>query len=1084
MVVVAVATICALVWMCYRVTSLLNIPIPMLVKILGLDLPAPPRVSLHGVSADTITLHWSLPEKAGTVAKHIIQINGIDVGESEKRGETSVTVTGLNPDQRYNVRVIATNAQNFQAPGQLIRLKTFPASQPANETINGLLKGDSSDDAPSVHSVLEVSPSPHNYFGHHNQQSSQGPHHGSRKSARERRSSPASVDQIHTSQNYSTSVQEDQHTVESLTRDLDAVRREIQEAEAQLVHTEEEFKATEIVLRTELDTLKDKRNEEDAARQRIRAETKLLEESRRSAEAARTRTEKALKAKEYEIKKMQDDLSRWDEEKITAVEKVEEFASAAQESKENAGATEKELSNDIEETQRQIAEMEEEIRSLVAALKNLETQKEQLKANEHQEAQKAKDDNEKESIWRERQRNLEMRYVTVYNAFQAAEIESIRSRDVLTSFQGRRESGSGADCLQKRPKQRRHRNRKSRTQTGSSSLSVFQMPESVFRDGMAFNNAQVQHISPQFSNSSPSSPFFNIANGTVTGPVEIPRPASGPTMDPCTDSDNYINSTPMSPTANSLLPSNLFTFDDAPPRLGIKASDDDIDLKHSPFDTMSAVAPQSPISSGSVSTSPRSSFNHIPLFSGLSPAGRGSVHHLDNPERTASTISPIGSNRPLMAPSGEVEGTNPSKSSSRRFVTLFSNSFPRQRGKTVGFERAPPMVGQLRPSESHSFPKNEPPGLDPIGTRRRSGSHGSWSSSLDFLHGRAKALGRTNSDHSRRSATLNQFNPSFDPIDPNRLFDQPASPRPSSIASFDNSLPAPSSDASIAFGWPSADLANSFHNRLGIGSGSHWGDFYNVRMSNSRPNSRPISPNANASTSSLSFYPSHGYLASTNTGTGRPLTPRLNPTAPTFQSRMSTPARTRSNEEDNKRDRDSLSINTDVSAISGTSLENVSTKDSILSRFSLSRKGSNAKFNISWGRGRKKDSVDDELEEEASQVSMVASSSKGGGLWSAWRKDGDLESEDEEGKGRLTPLGKESSAWLKGSQSGFFGAIGRTSRKCEIVEDENDKLGDKEKVKDDSIEKKESAEKKGMGIFRRKADKDREKQELADLNFE
>lgn len=64
--------------MCYRASTLLKIPIPTLVKLLGLDLPAPPRVSLHGVAADTITLHWSLPEKAGSVAKHIIQINGIN----------------------------------------------------------------------------------------------------------------------------------------------------------------------------------------------------------------------------------------------------------------------------------------------------------------------------------------------------------------------------------------------------------------------------------------------------------------------------------------------------------------------------------------------------------------------------------------------------------------------------------------------------------------------------------------------------------------------------------------------------------------------------------------------------------------------------------------------------------------------------------------------------------------------------------------------------------------------------------------------------------------------------------------------
>jgi len=64
--------------MCYRASSLFKIPIPALVKLLGLDLPDPPLVSLHGIAADTITLHWSLPEKAGSVAKHIIQINGIN----------------------------------------------------------------------------------------------------------------------------------------------------------------------------------------------------------------------------------------------------------------------------------------------------------------------------------------------------------------------------------------------------------------------------------------------------------------------------------------------------------------------------------------------------------------------------------------------------------------------------------------------------------------------------------------------------------------------------------------------------------------------------------------------------------------------------------------------------------------------------------------------------------------------------------------------------------------------------------------------------------------------------------------------
>jgi len=415
--------------MFYRVSALLNIPIPTLVKILGLDLPAPPRVSLHGVSTDTITLHWSLPEKAGSVAKHIIQINGINgmpqvtlhlcsalicgaVGESEKRGETSVTVTGLNPDQRYNVRVIAANVQNFQAPGQLIRLRTCAKLQSPGESSNGIHKGDSSDDAPSVHSTPDVPPSPHPIHNNHGQ-------NHSRRSTRERRSFPAVLEQNH---NLYTSAQEDQHTVESLTRDLDVVRKEIQETEAQLAHTEEEFKAVEVVLKAELDTLKDKKNEEDAGRQRIRAETKLLEEARRTAEAMRTRTEKSLRTKEYDIKRMQDDMARWEEEKQAALDKVEDLSNVAEKAKANAVITEKELNNDIQEAQRQISEMEDEIRSLVTAMKNLETQREQLKTEEDEEAQKTKEDSEKENIWRDRQRNLEMRYVTVYNAFQVVSV--------------------------------------------------------------------------------------------------------------------------------------------------------------------------------------------------------------------------------------------------------------------------------------------------------------------------------------------------------------------------------------------------------------------------------------------------------------------------------------------------------------------------------------------------------------------------------------------------------------------------------------------------------------------------------------
>jgi len=121
--------------------------------------------------------------------------------------------------------------------------------------------------------------------------------------------------------------------------------------------------------------------------------------------------------------------------------------------------------------------------------------------------------------------------------------------------------------------------------------------------------------------------------------------------------------------------------------------------------------------------------------------------------------------------------------------------------------------------------------------------------------------------------------------------------------------------------------------------------------------------------------------------------------------------------------------------------------------------------------------VDDELEEEP--IVDSATSSKGS-LWSGWKKDGDQESEDEEAKGRLTPLAKESSPWLKGSQSGFFGAIGRAGAKKGDSADEDVKEREKGKNVKEKIKEKEKddiGEKKGLGIFRRKAEKDKDKED-------
>lgn len=46
--------------------------------LLGLEVPAPPAVSLAGVRADGVALQWKPMEQRSSVEKYIIRVNGIE----------------------------------------------------------------------------------------------------------------------------------------------------------------------------------------------------------------------------------------------------------------------------------------------------------------------------------------------------------------------------------------------------------------------------------------------------------------------------------------------------------------------------------------------------------------------------------------------------------------------------------------------------------------------------------------------------------------------------------------------------------------------------------------------------------------------------------------------------------------------------------------------------------------------------------------------------------------------------------------------------------------------------------------------
>ena len=113
-------------WLGYRASSLLTLPVDQVIRLLNLDIPSPPKVALDSVTSETISLRWQVPDKQ-SVSKHLIQLNGSIIGESDKK-DTNVIITGLTPDQLYCIRVIATNSQRLHSAGEIIRVRTRPRS--------------------------------------------------------------------------------------------------------------------------------------------------------------------------------------------------------------------------------------------------------------------------------------------------------------------------------------------------------------------------------------------------------------------------------------------------------------------------------------------------------------------------------------------------------------------------------------------------------------------------------------------------------------------------------------------------------------------------------------------------------------------------------------------------------------------------------------------------------------------------------------------------------------------------------------------------------------------------------------------
>ncbi|ORY14137.1 hypothetical protein BCR34DRAFT_560705 [Clohesyomyces aquaticus] len=771
----------ALLWVAYRGYQVLSKPVEELVALLGLEVPVAPIVSLAGIRADGVLLHWKPPDARASVLKYVIRINGID--------KTSVTIENLQPDHHYLIRIVTLNSANFQAPSIPIRLCTLPASSqqfynaaPHKDITEG---GEDDDYTPTpiirpnknlVDIIIPPATAQPMTREHSNSTSR------ARRIDTGRRNSPASqtIDQARSAQEEADSME----SIKQLTERLDALRREIDDMERQIKEEEDEFLASKGSLLEKRDEKKAALKEKEDASRDLRKEVATLERTNAAAQTKRTQQERVLRQKEAERKKLKDDVARWGREAgelRAAADKIEIDRTAFEaESAKKIQALKDKHAEDIQTNK----SLEDVIREKGTQIKLLEEERKKLEEGEEGvDAQDGNENDEKEEDrqWMIRLDALQRQYAHAWSVFTEAERINQEASNRLAFLQQRRlsqpqmfTSPPPQEFIPGRRNSQRSRPVSMREPQGSIP------PTGFVHSSTAPFNASISSVSPSFAK---ATPYFNINNG-----MTLPLPINNLSSFSQAEIDTLTGGAPMSPTAGALLPSGLFENDTG---MTDNEEEDDPGPPQGPVDpsprlrtilpglgapgTLDQVqSPSSPVSiqsrSPSVFASPRDSAGQLAYY----PSNENQ-NIVDSDKRSIrSTSSSFLANN-----------------QSTRFGSIFGLN--RQRGKTIS-DQGPPL-GSLKAAQSQSLPRQDHNGLDPIGSQRRRGSHsgGAWYDA--FVRTKTQPVESTTSP--KHVATPDPW------LAAALGSDRPSSPRQDSTKSSDgNLLPRPSTESQTLFGSP------------------------------------------------------------------------------------------------------------------------------------------------------------------------------------------------------------------------------------------------------------------------------------------
>ena len=695
-------------------------------------------------------------------------------------------------------------------------------------------------------------------------------------------------------------------TLAHLSERFQKVQQDNDIAEIQILEEEEEFEAASKELECQRDELKQKVKERDEQSSELRKQVHKLESESRAKQNERAKKERQLQQKENQNKRRRDEISTWDEQ-ISIMEDEISSVEKQQASIEERTASEiRNLRKKIDDEQREVRLLDEENKEKALQIKALEEERTRLNEDEETEESREADrvDRERDLFWHERQQNLINTYSHICHAHGQALKQFEIARERLTMYENIRRANANSayappppldlEAIRKGMRPRRNRQRGSLASSVSSPMSNHPTIE-PYSANTSFHQ-QTASVSPTFSGPS----FFNLKNGmTLIAPAEeqVTTPE---------EVDAFTGGAPMSPRADALLPANLLgdesADDEADNEMASPAQAAATESKHTPFPsfgpsslTADAQGPPSPVSSSSRSfSSPRESLNNA----------RESLNNALDPDRRSLQSGHVSVSQPEVA-------ENP-QSASRKLTGLFS--FNRQRGKTLA--DGPPMLGSLKQGESQSFPRNFGDSVDSLAAqRRRRGYSGNWPFPMTNLlpRGTAAATGGKSSDPARLATPRGRFpnpfsglgkssasTPAYDPFAARSdsfdasmvggLRGDALSSRPSSIYSFDN-LPRPSTESQFR-AWGSQDRSNLRGSPLADWSASQtWSRSQSRRPSVQYGSTSNLSLGAHVDEDFLdpsreTQRPLQAPIGTRPTSSQRPLTPKLNPAAPSFTTQF------------------------------------------------------------------------------------------------------------------------------------------------------------------------------------------------------